>query len=149
MRSQKEYMDIYTDYLISCQGQATATGLSDILDELSHDQVTRFLKSEEFNSKILWQEVKKVLRDVESKDGVLIFDDTIQEKKWTKENEIISWHYDHKVGKAVKGVNILNCLYYNNGISIPVGFEVIKKDVYYCDIKQNKKKENHQKQKMN
>jgi len=142
MRREKEYMDIYTDYLISCQGQATATGLSSILEELSHDQVTRFLNSEEFNSKKLWQEVKKVLREIESEDGVLIFDDTIQEKKWTKENEIISWHYDHKVGKAVKGVNILNCLYYNNGISIPIGFEVIKKDVYYCDIqtKQEKRK---------
>jgi len=80
----------------------------------------------------------------------LIFDDTIQEKKWTKENEIICWHYDHKVGKAVKGVNILNCLYYNEGISIPVGYEIIKKDVIYEDkeTKQNKRKASKTKNEM-
>ena len=89
MRTTKEYMDLYTDYLISLQGQATATGLSKIVEELSHDQITRFLRKEEFNSKELWIEVKKVVREIENENGVLIFDDTIQEKKWTKENEII------------------------------------------------------------
>jgi len=150
MRTTKEYMDLYTDYLISLQGQATATGLSKIVEELSHDQITRFLRKEEFNSKELWKEVKKVVREIEDENGVLIFDDTIQEKKWTKENEIICWHYDHKVGKAVKGVNILNCLYYNEGISIPVGYEIIKKDVIYEDkeTKQKKRKASKTKNEM-
>ena len=73
-----------------------------------------------------------------------------KEKKWTKENEIICWHYDHKVGKAVKGVNILNCLYYNEGISIPVGYEIIKKDVIYEDkeTKQKKRKASKTKNEM-
>ena len=53
MRTTKEYMDLYTDYLISLQGQATATGLSKIVEELSHAQITRFLRKEEFNSKEL------------------------------------------------------------------------------------------------
>ena len=84
MRTTKEYIDLYTDYLISLQGQATATGLIKIVEELSHDQITRFLRKEEFNSKELWKEVKKVVREIEDENGVLIFDDTIQEKKMDK-----------------------------------------------------------------
>ncbi len=90
MKKQRNYIDIYTDYLISIQTKATATGLSDMLEgEISHDQITRFLSKELFDSKRLWKEVKGVVREIEDENGVIIFDDTIQEKKWTKENEII------------------------------------------------------------
>jgi hypothetical protein len=41
----------------------------------------------------------------------LIVDDTIQEKGWTDENEIICWHFDHGQGRSIKGVNLLNALY--------------------------------------
>jgi len=130
-----DYIELYTDFLISNSGYATATGLSAIMDNsISHDQITRFLSKNEFDSKALWLKVKKVVREIESDEGCLIFDDSIQEKKWTDENDIICWHYDHTVGKSVKGVNILNALYYNKGISIPVSFEIIKK-YQYCDIK--------------
>jgi len=37
---KKEYLELYTDYLISTSGYATATGLSAMLDgEISHDKV--------------------------------------------------------------------------------------------------------------
>ena len=71
------------NYLISSNGQATATGLSAMVDNaVSHDQITRFLSKNEFTSKELWKRVKKTVREVESEDGCLIFDDTVQEKKW-------------------------------------------------------------------
>jgi hypothetical protein len=82
--------------LLSSFGQRTATGLSSLLDgELSHDQVTRFLNRHDYNSKILWLYVNKAMREVEREDGVLIFDDTIQEKPYTDENELVCWHFDH------------------------------------------------------
>ncbi len=43
-------------------------------------------------------------------NGYLIFDDTIQKKVWTDENEIICWHYDHCKERSVKGINLLNAL---------------------------------------
>jgi len=40
-------------------GNATATGLSNLLDgDISHDTFTRFLSKEEYGSKDLWQQVK-------------------------------------------------------------------------------------------
>ncbi len=54
----KKILDIYTDYLISQNKYATATGLSDLLDgNISHDKITRFLNSGDFGSKELWQYV--------------------------------------------------------------------------------------------
>jgi len=78
MRKQTDYIELYTDYLISGNGYATATGLSSMLDgEVSHDQITRFLSKNEFSSKDLWSRVKKSAREVESDDACLIFDDTV------------------------------------------------------------------------
>ena len=132
---QRADLDLYTDYLLSTFGFATATGLSAMVEgEVSHDRVTRFLSGEDFTSKHLWQQVKSVVRSIENSDGVLIFDDTIQEKAWTDENELMCWHYDHVSGRNVRGINLLNALYCCNGASIPVAFELVKKPIQYCDL---------------
>jgi DDE superfamily endonuclease len=137
----KEHLELYTDYLLSTFGYATATGLSRMVEgQVAHDQITRFLSAEEFTSKDLWALVKPTVREVEQEEGVLIFDDTIQEKPYTDENEVMCWHYDHTKGRAVQGFNLLNCLYHVNGITIPVAFELIKKPIEYCDLKTRKRK---------
>jgi len=62
----------------------------------------------------------------------MIFDDTIQEKAWTDENEVVCWHYDHCKGRTVKGINLLNALYHNGEVSIPVAFEAAPKNICCC-----------------
>lgn len=134
-------LDLYTDYLSVSFGAATATGLSALLDgAVSHDAVTRFLSQPELTSKDLWKQVKSTVREIESEDGVLIFDDTVQEKPWMDENDLICWHYDHCVGRNVKGINLLNCLYSAQGVSVPVAFELIRKPIRYTDLKTRKEK---------
>ena len=136
-----DYIELYTDYLISSNGKATATGLSAMMDNaVSHDQIRRFLSKNEFDSKELWKRVKKSVREVESEDGCLIFDDTVQEKKWTDESDIMCWHFDHTVGKSVRGINMLNALYYSNEVSIPVAFEIVTKPIQFSDLKTKKRK---------
>jgi len=52
---KKIELELYTDYLISTFGQATATGLSVMVDgEVSHDRITRFLSEREYSSRDLW-----------------------------------------------------------------------------------------------
>jgi hypothetical protein len=43
--------------------------------------------------------------------GDLIFDATVQEKPYSSENDLINWHFDHTVGRSVKVINLLNCIY--------------------------------------
>jgi hypothetical protein len=48
----QDFLKIYTDYLISTFGSATATGLVSMLDDaVSHDQVTRFLSGRDHTSR--------------------------------------------------------------------------------------------------
>lgn len=90
-------------------GYATSTGLSALLDgTVSYDSITRFLSKQDYTSKEVWAQVKPLVREVETTDGVLILDDTVQERPYMDENELICWHYDHCVGRNVKGINLLN-----------------------------------------
>lgn len=128
-------MELYTDYLLSTFGATTATGLSMMVQgDVSHDRITRFLSKQDYTSKNLWLQVKPMVREVEHADGVLIFDDTIQEKAWTDESELMCWHFDHCSGRTVRGINLLNAVYHSKGSSIPVAFELVKKPIQYSDI---------------
>lgn len=134
-------LDLYSDYLISAFGQTTATGLSSLLNgEISHDQVQRSLAGVEQTSADLWRVVKPHVREIESEAGVAIVDDSIAEKPYTDENDIICWHYDHSQQRTVKGINFVTCLYHNQGVSLPVGFELVRKTERYLDPKDGKEK---------
>ena len=134
-------LDLYSDYLISAFGQTTATGLSSLLNgEISHDQVQRSLAGVEQTSADLWRIVKPHVREIESEEGVAIVDDSIAEKPYTDENDIICWHYDHSQQRTVKGINFVTCLYHNQGVSLPVGFELVRKTHRYTDPKDGKEK---------
>ena len=141
--NKAQLLDIYSDYLLSAFGATTATGLSSVLNgSVSHDQITRFLGGELHTSADLWRLVKRYVRQIEGADGVLILDDSIAEKPYTDENDIICWHYDHTSGGVIKGINFMTALYHCQGISLPVGFALIAKTEAYVDAKtgQNKRR---------
>jgi len=138
---KKEYLELYTDYLMSSFSYTTATGLSVMSEgKISHDKVTRFLSSEDFTPAGLWRLIKPTVREIQSEAGVIIIDDTIEEKPSTDENEIICWHFDHSQGISVKGVNIVSAMYYSNGYRIPVTFDLVRKTKTVVDEKTKKEK---------
>jgi hypothetical protein len=69
-----------------------------------------------------------------------IFDDSIEEKPYTDENDIICWHWDHSKNRSVKGVNFMTGLYYSNNVSLPVTFQLISKTETVIDKKTGKPK---------
>jgi hypothetical protein len=136
----KYLLDLYTDYLIFQNQYATATGLAQLLpDDISHDKITRFLTYNTFNSKDLWEYIKPAVRENQTlTGGVLILDDTIEEKPYTDENEIVCWHHSHKDNRNIKGINIISCLVHYDNVNFPVGYEVVRKDVEFTDPKTGK-----------
>jgi hypothetical protein len=76
-----------------------------------------------------------VRRLEQANGGILIIDDTIEEKPYTDENGIICWHFSHAKGRCVKGVNLLSCLVRYGDIAFPISFDIIFKDVHFCDLK--------------
>ena len=137
----KQILDLYTDYIISSFSKTTATGLSRLLDGvITHDVVTNFLAEEELTSKDLWKEVKKDVRQIESEASCLVFDDTIVEKPSSGENEIVCYHWDHCKNSNVKGMNLLNCIYYSQGVRLPIAYETVRKEEQFLDPKTKKMK---------
>ena len=115
--------------------------MSDLTDgEISHDKITRFLSKEDYDSKTLWKNVKPLVRKVEQEDGILIFDDTIEEKPYTDENEIVCWHFDHAQNRSVKGINILSALVRYDDVALPVAYELVRKTETFVDPKTGKTK---------
>ncbi|GAB6007619.1 hypothetical protein [Dysgonomonas reticulitermitis] len=113
---------------------------------LSHDGITRFISGEELNSKDLWLEVKPIVREYENTGGCLIFDDTIIEKPYMDENDLICRHWDHSKGRNVKGINILSAFYVcdsddgTSALDIPLSYNTVKKTVRFCEVQTPKEK---------
>jgi uncharacterized pyridoxamine 5'-phosphate oxidase family protein len=133
MKSE-ELLALYIDYLMISTGQVSATGLSRLMDSaFSHDQVTRMLSEsyDLFTPAEYWKRIKRIVRKVESPEGVLIIDDFVSEKPHSSENELINYHYSHLHGKAVKGINILHLQYSvtfeGQAINLPVGYDLVRK----------------------
>jgi hypothetical protein len=140
MKAQR-IADLYSDYLLASFGATTATELSELLEgEISHDQVTRYLAGPKKTASDLWRTVKSFVRDVQAEAGVLIIDDSIEEKPYTDENDIVCWHYDHSKDRMLKGINFLTARYSSQGVSVPVGFHLVAKTEKYLDPKTQKEK---------
>lgn len=139
----RELLELYTDYLLSAFSHTTATGLSKMTgEEVSHDKVTRFLSGKDMDSRALWSLVKPLMRELERdaarEEGVLIVDDTIEEKPYTDESDLVCWHYDHSKGRNVKGIDLISALYQVGEASVPVAFELVKKTEWVFDEKKEK-----------
>ncbi len=133
--------ELYSDYLLASFGATTATGLSQLLEgEVSHDQVPRYLAGPKQTASDLWRIVKSFVREVQSEAGVLIIADSIEEKPYTDENDIVCWHYDHSKDRMLKGINFLTALYSSQGVRVPVGFPLVAKTEKYVDPKTQKEK---------
>jgi hypothetical protein len=103
----KEILDIYSDYLLVPSVIQQPQGYQDYSKVLLPFQITRFLSDKTYTPADLWLLVKPILRQVQSPTAVLIFDDSIEEKPYTDENEIICWHWDHSKNRSVKGINFM------------------------------------------
>jgi hypothetical protein len=138
---KESILDKYTSFLISTNGQASATACSRIYDEtISHDEITRFLANANFNNKVLWLKVKSIVQEHQRIKNVKIYlaiDDTYVEKAYMEKNDLICTHYDHAKGRYITGVNIVTLFFIavdeddNTLIEIPIGVHLVEKTEAY------------------
>lgn len=128
--------ELYRELLMISQGQVTCTGLAAIMENrVSHDKFTRLLSSGYMNEEYVWKNAKAICHEIRDKDAVFIVDESMEAKPYTDENELICWHYDHCVGKHVKGVCMLTGLYHSGGLSVPAGVEFVTKPIFSVNKK--------------
>ena len=131
----------YTDFLLSTPKYASATNMSATYDySLSHDKISRWLKSSYLDSEDVWKAAKKLVRPLVNFSDQSGVDDSIVEKAHTDENAMICYHWDHSLQRYVKGVNFISLLYSHTKADTPIQVRIIEKTEPYTDNKTCKTK---------
>jgi hypothetical protein len=107
----KTTRQIYCQYLLSSQINYTCTNLADHIEGLDHNSVYRYLKEEKISPSVLWEKVKELI--VPSERGYLLFDDTVLVKSASYEIEGVRRQYSGSTHSVVKGIGVVNLVYYN------------------------------------
>ncbi len=101
--------------------------LSEVLEELSHDSVNRFLLRERYTPQDLFDEVKGELN---LKGGTTSVDDSVIDKPYRdpSKTELVGYFWSLKHKRTVKGINLIT-LYYTDsaGHSYPINFRLYDK----------------------
>jgi hypothetical protein len=104
----------YCQYLLSSQINYTLTNLAEHLEQISHDQINRYLKNEKLTPRILGDNVKDL---IEINDhAYLVFDDTVIDKRYAVEIEPSQRQYSGNEHGVIQGIGLVNCVYVNHEI---------------------------------
>src|SRR5438045_784054 len=94
--------DFYCQFLLASQRNFTVTQASD-LTSVSHDTITRWLNSVKLTPNILWEHVEGL---VEKEGGVLVVDDSVIAKQYSRSHELplLSYQYSEAYHKVIQGI---------------------------------------------
>jgi len=101
----------YGQFLVNGIKNFTGTYFSDIVEGLYHDRGWRFLNGAKLGSKVIWKKAKQDI--VYSKQGYLVFDDSVLDKSYSKNIEIARRQYSGTTHGVVMGIGVVNCIYCN------------------------------------
>ena len=120
-------LPIYVLYLLSEPQWVSCVRLAEILEDVSHDSINRFLVREAYTPQDLYAQVSGHITLI---GGTLSADDTVIDKPYRdpKLTELVDWFWSGKHKRPVKGLNIIT-LYYTDihGCSVPVNYRVVNK----------------------
>jgi hypothetical protein len=101
----------YCQFLLSSQVNFTLTHHADHHAHFSHDAINRYLRGEKLTSRLIWENVRSQV--VLSKNGCLVFDDSVMDKDHSHKIELVRRQYSGNEHAIIKGIGVVNCLYVN------------------------------------
>jgi hypothetical protein len=101
----------YCQYLLNSQINYTITNLAEHLENISHDKINYYLKKEKLTPRLLWDNVKDVI--MTDDNGYVIFDDSVLDKRYSEEIEIVRRQYSGNEHGVLKGIGVVSCVYVN------------------------------------
>jgi hypothetical protein len=99
----------YVEYLISTVANYTGTHLAEHLDDVSHDTITDYLRSERLTARSLWDLVENLISD--SPEAFLIADDSVQDKRYSRFIELVKRQYSGNEHGLVRGIGVVNLVH--------------------------------------
>jgi len=101
----------YCQYLLVSQINYTLTNFGDHSDKFSHDQVNRYLRSEKMTPRLVWENVAHQV--IPTDQGYLVFDDTVLDKNYSFDIELVRRQYSGNAHGVIKGIGVVTCVYVN------------------------------------
>lgn len=92
----------------------------------AHDAINRLLHRLEPDANELWQEAKAY---VELEQGILVIDDTMLDKWYAKQMELVTRQWSGKHKRVVQGINLTSLLWSDGDKHIPCDYRLYEKGV--------------------
>lgn len=121
--------DLYRRFLQASSVRYSGLALSEVAPEkLSHDSVSRWLKSKKFRPREIWDLAKPYVRP--QNRGILICDDTILDKHRSEKIELVKPQYSGNAHGVIAGIGLVNLLWHDMDTeeSIPVDYRIYDKE---------------------
>ncbi|MBV8076718.1 MAG: transposase [Planctomycetaceae bacterium] len=118
----------YIQFLIASPGPVSCTEAARVQPDSpfapAHDSFTRLLNRLEPDPETLWQEAEPL---VETNRGVLVIDDSTNDKPYAKHIGLVTRHWSGKHKKPVRGINLITLLWTDGDCKIPCDYRLYSK----------------------
>ena len=101
----------YCQYLLTTPINYTLTHFADHSERFSHDQINRYLGNDRLRPHHVCEHVKSHVK--QTSDGYVIFDDTVLDKRYSKQMALAQRQYSGNAGGIINGISIVTCVYVN------------------------------------
>jgi hypothetical protein len=101
----------YCQFLLVSQINYTLTYFADHHDTFSHDAINRYLRRERMTPRLLWDNVRDEI--VPTPTGYLLFDDTVLDKDYSRQIELVRCQYSGNAHGLIRGIGVVTCVYVN------------------------------------
>lgn len=101
----------YCQYLLSSQINYTLTYFAEHSEKYSHDAINRLLSQEQMTPRLVWENVRNDVNQIDG--GYLIFDDTVLDKRYSRQIELVRRQYSGNAHGIIRGIGVVTCVYVN------------------------------------
>jgi Transposase DDE domain len=101
----------YCQYLLISQINYTLTNFAEHTEQFSHDALNRYLAGDQIRPRLVWENVAAQV--VQTPEGYLVFDDTVVDKDFSFQIELVRRQYSGNAHGLIKGIGVVTCVYVN------------------------------------
>ena len=87
------------------------TYFADHCEQFSHDLSNRYLRGDKITPRLVWENVQPQV--VRTPKGYLVFDDTVADKNYAQQIELVRHQWSGNAKAVIKGIGVVTCVYVN------------------------------------
>lgn len=127
MQKRKCSLSLYTHFLIANSNRYSGVELSRVAPGagMAHDAVSRWLKEARYTPSELWKHTKSL---TDTQTGYLVADDSLLDKRYSRQNELAKKQYSGNAHGLVNGICLVNLLWTDGDAYVPVDYRIYQKE---------------------